>query len=241
MSCQGKSAPILPFVGYAVAPMRQCWSRVAFWGVVATGHSGGHVFLLGPIRSIQGTKMDDIQGRGKALENKFFGERDQELLNKLRAELDGKESRDALRAVSGIDNDEVLDQLISVGVSPESLSAISLIPLVSVAWCDQSMEKTEKEAILNAATSAGIEKDSASSELLGSWLSTRPGNDLLDAWKAYVGVLRESLDKAAFGQLKNSVVNRAEVVAEAAGGFFGVGSVSDKEKKAIADLAATFG
>lgn len=185
--------------------------------------------------------MDDVQGRGKALENKFFGERDKELLSKLKAELEGKQSRDALRAVSGIENDDVLDKLIGVGVSPESLSAVSLIPLVAVAWCDDSMESTEKEAILSAATSSGIEKDSASSELLGSWLSVRPGSDLLDAWKAYIGVLKESLDDTAFGQLKSSVINRAENVAEAAGGFFGLGSVSDKEKKAIADLDAAFG
>ena len=193
------------------------------------------------IDTIQGVEMSDVEGRGKVLENKFFGERDQELLAKLRAELEGKESRDALRAVSGIDNDEVLDKLLGVGVIPESLAAISLIPLVAVAWCDESMESTEKDAILTAATSSGIEKDSASSELLGSWLSNRPGTDLLDAWKAYIGELKVSLDETAFSQLKSSVVNRAESVAEAAGGFFGVGSVSDKEKKAIAELAATFG
>jgi len=72
-------------------------------------------------------------------------------------------------------------------------------------------------------------------------LSNRPGNDLLDAWKAYVGQLKESLDETAFAQLKASVVNRAENVAEAAGGFFGLGSVSDQEKQAIAELAAAFG
>lgn len=185
--------------------------------------------------------MDDVQGRGKALEKKFFGERDQVLLAKLRAELEGKETREALRSVSGLDSDEVLDKLIAVGVSPESLSAVSLIPLVSVAWCDELMEATEKDSILKAATTAGIEKDSASSALLGSWLSSRPSEDLLDAWKAYIGVLKGSLDETSFSQLKASVINRAESVAEAAGGFFGLGSVSDKEKQAIAELAATFG
>lgn len=185
--------------------------------------------------------MDDLPGRGRALENKFYGERDQELLAKLKAELEGKESRDALRSVSGIDNDEVLDKLAGAGVTPESLNAVSLIPLVSVAWCDNSMEATEKDAILEAATSAGIAKESAASELLGSWLASRPGSDLLDAWKGYVGVLKEQLDETAYSQLKVSVINRAEHIAEAAGGFFGLGSVSDKEKKAIAELAAVFG
>jgi hypothetical protein len=185
--------------------------------------------------------MEEIQSRGKAIENAFFGERDKELLQKLKAEIAEKESHDALRAVSGIDDNSVLEKLASVGVTPESLSAVSLIPLVSVAWCDESMEATEKQAILDAAATAGIEKESASALLLDSWLQSRPGSDLLDTWKAYVGALKGQLDETSFAQLKSSVVNRAETIAESAGGFFGLGSVSDKEKKAIADLAAVFG
>lgn len=185
--------------------------------------------------------MDDLQTRGKALENAFFGERDQELLEKLKAELEGKEARDVLRSVSGIEDEAVLDKLIGAGVSPESLSAVSLIPLVSVAWCDNSMESTEKTAILEAASSAGIEKESAAAALLDTWLESRPGSELLDSWKSYVGVLKEQLDETSFGQLKASVINRAETVAESAGGFLGLGSVSDKEKNAIAELAKAFG
>ena len=56
--------------------------------------------------------MDDLQGRGNALENAFFLDRDQELLQKLKAEVAGKETQDAMRSVSGIDDDAVLDQLI---------------------------------------------------------------------------------------------------------------------------------
>ena len=185
--------------------------------------------------------MEDIQGRGKALENLFFGERDQQLLQKLKAELDGKEVREALRSVSGIDNDAVLDSLIKVGVTPESLSAVSLIPLVSVAWCDNSMESTEQEAILSAASAAGVEKDSAAFKLLSGWLAERPPADLLKSWQTYIAALKTQLDETSLSQLKASVINRAETIAESAGGFLGLGAVSDKEKKAIADLAATFG
>jgi len=185
--------------------------------------------------------MDDIQSRGKALENAFFGQRDQELLQKLKAEIEGKESRDALCAVSGIKDEAVLDKLLGVGVTPESLSAVSLIPLVAVAWCDDSLEATEKATILEASKSSGIEQDSAAAALLGAWLESRPGNDLLDAWKSYIGGLKETLDETSFSQLKASVVNRAQTVADSAGGFLGLGAVSDKEKKAIADLAAAFG
>jgi hypothetical protein len=185
--------------------------------------------------------MDDLQGRGKALENLFFENRDQELLQKIKSEIEGKEIRIALGAVSGIDNTEVLDGLMAIGVSPESLSAVSLIPLVAVAWSDKSMAANEKDAILKAADAAGIAKDSASFDLLGSWLEANPKSDLLDAWKAYVGVLKTTLDETSLSQLKASVLNRAESIAEAAGGFLGIGSVSDAERNMIAQLSQAFG
>ena len=185
--------------------------------------------------------MDDIQSRGKVLESAFFGQRDQVLLQKLRAEIEGKAAREALRSVSGVDNDSALDQLIAVGVTPESLTAVSLIPLVSVAWCDNTMETKEKAAILEAAKSSGIAANSAAAALLDSWLDSNPKSDLLDAWKAYIDGLKEKLDETSLSQLKATVIERAETVAESAGGILGLGSVSDKEKKAIAELTAAFG
>lgn len=51
--------------------------------------------------------------------------------------------------------------------------------------------------------------------------------------------LNESIDPVAFNQLKALVMRRAENVAEAAGGFLGLGNkVSDAERKVIDDLGS---
>ena len=181
--------------------------------------------------------MDEVIGHGEALEKAFFYRSDRVLLEKLKNELKDKEVQDALAAVSGIEDETVLGLLVQQRVTPESLSAVSLIPLVSVAWCDAEMESAEKDAILKAADSSGIAKDTAAYELLGSWLGERPGDDLLAAWQAYVGVLKVTLDESAFSQLKASVTNRAESIAESAGGFLGFGTVSEKEKEAMAEIS----
>ncbi len=76
--------------------------------------------------------MDELQSRGKALEDVFFGERDKELLGKLKAEIGGKEVRESLRAVSGIDNDEALDKLI-VNV-PATGAGVGARPLRRWEW-----------------------------------------------------------------------------------------------------------
>ena len=49
-----------------------------------------------------------------------------------------------------------------------------MIPLVTVAWADREMQFAEKAAILTAADSAGIRKDTPASELLAAWLHERP-------------------------------------------------------------------
>jgi len=49
-----------------------------------------------------------------------------------------------------------LDSLIASGISPDTIAAVSLIPLVAVAWADKKLEAKERDAILNAATEAGI-------------------------------------------------------------------------------------
>ena len=62
-----------------------------------------------------------------------------------------------------------------------------------------------------------------------------------DAWREYVGALAESLDRAALDALKNDVMGRARGVAEAAGGFLGLGNkVSSEEQAVLDELAKAF-
>lgn len=98
---------------------------------------------------------DSLNDRGKAIEDVFFNARDQDLIQKLKQEMAASEAREAMTLASGIDDDAVLDSLISCGITPESMASVALIPLVAVAWADNKMEDNEKEAILKAANEAG--------------------------------------------------------------------------------------
>lgn len=184
---------------------------------------------------------DSLHERGQAMEAVFFAQQDHKLLEKLREEMAAEQSRDALQSASGISDDTVLDALINSGITPESLTSVALIPLIAVAWADNRLEASEKAAILKAADVAGLQVGSASYQTIDSWLSKKPDSDLLDAWKAYIGSLKLTLEPVAFSQLKTSIVGRAESVAEAAGGFLGlVNTVSDSERKVINQLKAAF-
>lgn len=179
--------------------------------------------------------------RGKRLEDKFFRDKDQALVEKLRAEISQSEARVALGDSSGIKDESVLDTMLENKVTAESLTSISLVPLVAVAWADGVMEAKEQEAILAAANQSGVATDSAAYELLKSWLDEQPSDQLLVSWKEYIGALKESLGETAINQLKASVIGRARQVADAAGGILGFGKTSDKETAVIDELEKAFG
>ncbi len=185
--------------------------------------------------------MDDLNGLGNAMAERFFKERDKELLEKLRQEVAGDDSRDALASASGIDDSSVLDSLISNGIGPETIASVTLIPLVAVAWADREMDAKEREAILKAASESGISAGSASYSILEKWLAEQPDDQLLASWTDYVGAMKSKLEPAAVNQLKSSVISRAQSVAEAAGGFLGLGNkISDVERSVLSKLESAF-
>ncbi len=185
--------------------------------------------------------MDDsLKQRGNALENAFYREKDKQLLDNLRAELKNNEAREALSHATGLDDDPALTAMVENNITAETLTSVSLIPLVAVAWADGIMEDAERKAVLDAAHQSGVAEGTAAHALLDSWLDHKPEDSLLDAWKAYIHALNETLDATSLGQLKAKVLGRAQEVAESAGGFLGFNAVKEVEKRLIDELAHAF-
>ena len=57
---------------------------------------------------------DFIHERGKALENQFFRDKDQHLLEQLRQEMQDEDARKALAASSGIEDDQALQAFLQL-------------------------------------------------------------------------------------------------------------------------------
>jgi hypothetical protein len=181
-----------------------------------------------------------LQRRGRALENAFYrkpAESDRERLRDARS----KEAAQALlRRASGITDGAILSRLEGLGIGPETLAALTLIPLVEVAWADGRMEEKERHAVLSGAESMGIPKESPSHQLLRGWLEERPGPDLGRAWSEFIEAVCRELSVESRIRLRENVVGRARKVAEAAGGFLGLGSISRKEELVLAELEQAF-
>jgi len=183
---------------------------------------------------------DSLHDRGKAMEDLFFHDVDQKLLEQLKADAEADENRESLMSATGIRDANAIQHLVEQGISVETLASVGLIPLVAVAWADGKMEPNEREAVLKAAAESGIDANNACYQLIAGWLNNRPSDALLASWKEYIGALKSSVDGAAFNQIQTSIVERANQVAAAAGGFLGMGSISDVEKNVIAELSAAF-
>jgi hypothetical protein len=184
---------------------------------------------------------DVLNDRRKALEEEFFRREEQKRIEKLRAMKEREEMRKVLRVATGVDADRTLDRLIELGVGPATVTAIGLVPLIAVAWANGKVETGEREAILQAARDAGVAEGSEGEAMLQGWLTHRPGDHLVEAWVSYMQGFCERLSPEERARLKDDVLGRARAVAEASGGFLGLGNrVSPEEAHVLAALERAF-
>ena len=184
---------------------------------------------------------DFLADRKKALEDSFFAKHNEKLLAKMRDKQRKQAARDGLAEISGVSDGDVLDQLVALDIEPATWTAMSLIPLLEVAWADGKMHEKERRAVLAAAEANGVFVDSPSHALLVSWLERRPDARLFQAWGEYIVHLCSKLGEREKQRLKSEIVGRARAVAESTGGILGLGNkVSAQEAAILSELEKAF-
>jgi hypothetical protein len=184
--------------------------------------------------------IDDLKSAGRALEDAFFAKENARLLEELRAKARHQERRQALREAIQVEDEHLIDHLLELGLGPETVLAVTLLPLAVVAWADGSIQPAERAAILRAAGDKGIAPGSIARQVLESWLAHKPGGKLVEAWQQYIRLIWPSLSAHERSEVREIGLERARHVAEAAGGFLGLTSrVSSSERAVLDDLART--
>lgn len=182
-----------------------------------------------------------LRERGRSLEEEFFRREDAQLVEKLRQAAQRESAREALARASGVKNPEVLDRLIDLDIRPATVTALSLVPLVEVAWADGSLDANERRAVLERVGTAGFAPGSIERAVLETWLTRKPDPKLLTAWAHLVQGLCEQLDRAEVAALKAGLLDQARAVAGASGGSRGLRSkVSAAEADVIRRLESAF-
>lgn len=173
--------------------------------------------------------------RRKALEESFFSRENEKLRQALREKEVITKKEQALSEVSGIRDEALLSHLVALNIGADTLTALTMAPLVQVAWADGDVDERERAAILKAAEEVGVRKGSPSAELLEDWLKFKPDREILTAWKEYVDGLSATLSAEEGKKLRSSLLTLSRAVAEASGGVLGFGSRISKAEKAVLD------
>ncbi len=181
-----------------------------------------------------------LQDRGKALEEAFFRAENAKVRAELRKKRERSANKEALTEASGLQDDETLEQLTTLGIGGDTIAAMAVVPLVEIAWADGHMDDREVEAILNGAKESGIEPGTAAYALLESWMREQPSEDLMATWQSYIRAVCDEISAEQRWRLEELIIGRAQNVAAAAGGFLGIGKISGEESRVLETLRAAF-
>src|SRR5687768_16926045 len=108
-----------------------------------------------------------LRDRGRSLEEEFFRREDQRLMTRLNELKAAETAREALAKASGITKPAVLEKLMELGIRAETVAALSIVPLVEVAWADGELDAKERRAVVDR---AGVAPGSTEGALLEAWL-----------------------------------------------------------------------
>src|SRR4051812_21013860 len=158
----------------------------------------------------------------------------------MKQKLDSQATKDELRKASGMSDDAVLDRLVALGLRANTIAALSLVPLIQVAWADGEIQDNERTAILQGAHGKGLEDGTDGYDLLQTWLKRRPDDELFVAWEAYIKSLTAQLNDEQNRLLKTQIVGFAKLVAASAGGILGFAKVSKDEEKVLHRIESAF-
>ena len=181
-----------------------------------------------------------LKDRRVSFEEIFFAKQDAKVLAQLREERDRKAAIEGLARASGVDDAQLLGRLVDLGIDARSWTALSLVPLVEIAWADDSIDAKERAAILTAASEHGLHRTAPGYVLLESFLRNRPEDTLFAAWGGYMTDLAAELSPGERDAVRAQIIDRARKVATSAGGIIGIGSISDAEKRVLAALERPF-
>ena len=179
---------------------------------------------------------DPIHKRGQALEDEFFRRVDAQLSEQLREKMEREKAREVLSEATGFDNAELLDHLIDADFEPAKIAALTLAPLVIVAWADGNVTSAERQSVMGEALHRGLEKQPMAMQLIEKWLHDKPPKNLMSLWKEYASAVNETLKPDVAKWLSEQIRKQATEVAEASRRTFDLKRISGAEQAVLDEI-----
>jgi hypothetical protein len=179
----------------------------------------------------------NVRGEAKSIvENRFFADLEDMIFDRLHSEVETEQGHAELIRSTGIQDNQLIAELVDLGITAEGLVALRLLPLVLVAWAENGVDPQERLRVMSEASRLGIQDGSVADVLLHEWLRKRPLGESVDAWKRFMHGVFEKMSEAGQNKLIDATEQQMTAVAKASGGHLGIGKVSTKEQQMIAGL-----
>jgi hypothetical protein len=161
---------------------------------------------------------DLLKDRERAFEAQYFRKQDEKLLQKMRERADLQDVAQALAEKLQVDDQELLNRVIDLGLTQGTGAAILLAPLVQVAWAEGEVTERERAVIFEIAATRGVEVGSPAYQKLEEWLRVRPKDALFETAMEVLNAGLAVLPAEERDERIRYIAGACHRVAEASGG-----------------------
>ena len=186
------------------------------------------------------TDKDAFAERGRTLEEDYFRRKEQEVIEKMRRSAAAEAQRRQLGEQAGVADAGILQDLQELGYTAETVMLLHLVPLIQTAWAEGSVSNQERDLIVQAARSRGIDAGSPADRQLTRWLTDRPSDELFDKTLRAIGAILQSRSPEERAASERDLLSLCTAIASASGGIFGLHAVSDDERQILARISKQF-
>jgi hypothetical protein len=170
-------------------------------------------------------------------EEEYFRRQEQELIEKLRKKAQTEEGRRQLAQHSGIADEEVLRDLEEMGYNTKNLILLHLVPLIHTAWADGQVTDKERELVIKAARTHGVEPGSEADTNLARWLRERPTEAQFEKGLRAVRMIMQVMPPETRAASERDMITLTTALATASGGILGFGAISNEERQILTRIA----
>lgn len=172
----------------------------------------------------------------------MFAAENEELLAKLREQIKHDEQLEELSKAIGIDDKDLVQSLMDLGITAHSMAALTMYPMVCVAYADSVLNLEERDLIMKMASEWNMKPGDPGFEVLNHWLVEGPTEDGFAVWKKYIQAVMAQMTPQQVADLKLSIMNRSNAVATAVGDVLGrFGNRTNKAEDALlTEIASVF-
>lgn len=185
------------------------------------------------------TNSDGITEHIRAREEEHFRQKDRELIEKLRRLDADAKMRSRLEQETGIHDPAMLEELATLGFTPDTLPLLPIIPVLQVAWAKAGVSTAERTLVITFARASGIMPGSAADHQLHEWLEHRPSEETFHKATRLIRAIVDAPEGGPHHLSADELIEHCDRIAHASGGILGIGRVSAEEKATIAEIAAT--